>query len=106
MEGLAAKEAAMSNMVKHDDWLFDRLKDAEFAAHYLNAAQDDDDPQTYLTALRHVVEARCGMATLAQKTQLSRETLYRTLSVRGNPTMKTLNAILKAVGLRMGVSAH
>jgi probable addiction module antidote protein len=106
MEGLAAKEAAMSNMVKHDDWLFERLKDAEFAAHYLNAAHDDDDPQTYLTALRHVVEARGGMATLAQKTQLSRETLYRTLSVRGNPTMKTLNAILKAVGLRMGVSAH
>ena len=25
MEGLAAKEAAMSNMVKHDDWLFERL---------------------------------------------------------------------------------
>ncbi|MFZ9759719.1 MAG: DNA-binding protein, partial [Burkholderiaceae bacterium] len=43
---------------------------------------------------------------LAQKTQLSRETLYRTLSVRGNPTMKTLNAILKAVGLRMGVTAN
>jgi hypothetical protein len=31
MEGLAAKEAAMSNMVKHDNWLFERLKDAEFA---------------------------------------------------------------------------
>ena len=46
MEGLAAKDAAMSNMVKHNDWLFERLKDAEFAAHYLNAAQDDDDPQT------------------------------------------------------------
>ena len=43
---------------KHNDWLFEHLKDAEFAAEYLNAASEDDDPKTYLTALRKVVEAR------------------------------------------------
>ncbi len=44
--------------IKHNDWLFEHLKDAEFAAEYLNAASEDDDPKTYLTALRKVVEAR------------------------------------------------
>jgi len=90
----------------HDDWLMAQLADAEFAAEYLNAASEDDDPKTYLTALRKVVEARGGMASVADKAALSRETLYRTLSVRGNPTIKTLTAVLKATGLKFGVTAH
>ena len=49
--------------IKHNDWLTEQLKDAEFAAEYLNAASEDDDPKTYLTALRKVVEARGGMAS-------------------------------------------
>ena len=92
--------------VKHDEWLLQQLKDAEFAAEYLNAASEDDDPKTYLTALRKVVEARGGMADIAEKAHLSRETLYRTLSTRGNPTIRTLSAVLKATGLKFGVSAY
>lgn len=92
--------------VKHDAWLFEQLKDGDFAAEFLNAASEDDDPKTYLAALRKVVEARGGMAGVADKAHLSRETLYRTLSVRGNPTIKTLSAVLKATGLRFGVTAH
>jgi len=41
------------------------------------------------------------MGTVAEKTHLSRETLYRTLSARGNPTIKTLTAVLKATGLKI-----
>ncbi len=96
----------MSATARHDNWLFEQLKDAEFAAEFLNAASEDDDPKTYLTALRKVVEARGGMASVADKAALSRETLYRTLSVRGNPTIKTLTAVLKATGLKFGVTAH
>lgn len=96
----------MSATARHDNWLFEQLKDAEFAAEFLNAASEDDDPKTYLTALRKVVEARGGMASVADKADLSRETLYRTLSVRGNPTIKTLTAVLKATGLKFGVTAH
>jgi probable addiction module antidote protein len=51
-----------------------------------------------------VVEARCGMTALAVQTQLSRETLYRTLSARGNPTIKTLAAVLKATGLKISIA--
>ena len=96
----------MKDDINHDSWLFEQLQDAEFAAEFLNAASEDDDPKTYLTALRKVVEARGGVASIADKTQLSRETLYRTLSSRGNPTIKTLHAVLKATGLRFAVLAH
>lgn len=91
----------MSKTTTHDDWLLRQLEDSEFAAEFLNAASEDDDPATYLTALRKVVEARGGVGVVAEKTHLSRETLYRTLSARGNPTIKTLTAILKATGLKM-----
>ena len=94
-----------STNVPHDHWLLEQLKDAHFAAEFLNAASEDDDPKTYLTALRKVVDARGGMASVADKAELSRETLYRTLSVRGNPTIKTLTAVLKATGLKFGVTA-
>jgi len=96
----------MTMTVKHADWLLEQLKDGDFAAEYLNAASEDDDPQTYLTALRKIVEARGGMATIAEKAHLSRETLCRTLSTRGNPRIRTLSAVLKATGLKFGVSAH
>ena len=94
----------MSASVKHDEWLYVQLKDADFAAEFLNSAAQDEDPKTYLIALRKVVEARGGMAFIAEKAELSRETLYRTLSTRGNPTIKTLSAVLKATGLKFGVT--
>ena len=96
----------MKTCAKHDEWLMTQLADAEFAAEYLNAASEDDDPASYLAALRKVVDARGGMAVVAEETHLSRETLYRTLSTRGNPTIRTLNAVLKATGLKLGVSAN
>ena len=50
-----------------------------------------------------MVDAVGGMAALADKTGLSRETLYRTLSKGGNPRLDTLAVILAAFGLRLTV---
>lgn len=55
-------------------------------------------------ALRTVAEAMGGMTALAARTGLSRETLYRTLSDKGNPRLDTLTAILAAFGLRLAVA--
>ena len=52
MENLANKGNKMKAPIKHDEWLFIQLKDADFAAEFLNAASQDDDPKTYLIALR------------------------------------------------------
>lgn len=53
-----------------------------------------------MSALRHVVEARGGMAQIAARAGVSRETLYRTLSPKGNPTLKTLRSVVSATGLQ------
>jgi probable addiction module antidote protein len=63
----------------------------------------DGDERAVPVALRTIAGAVGGMAALAEKTGLSRETLYRTLSERGNPRLDTLAAILAAFGLRLSV---
>ena len=53
---------------KHEEWMSKKLKNACFAAEYLNAAAEDDDPASYMAALRKVAEARGGVAQLAEDT--------------------------------------
>lgn len=89
----------------HDDAMVDMLKrDPDFAVDYLRAAFDELDEEggeaSFLTALRQIVEARGGMAAIAERASLSRESLYRALSPNGNPTLKTLSAVVHAAGLR------
>ena len=76
--------------------------EAEVAA-YIEAMLEDGDARAVPVALRTVVDAVGGMTALADKTGLSRETLYRTLSQRGNPRLDTLAVILAAFGLRLTV---
>ena len=90
----------------HQPYLLAWLKDAENAAAYVEAAIELGDPAGVLQALRNVAEARGGVARIAEKTGLNRETLYRTLSKRGNPELKSLTAILDATGLRLSVTAR
>jgi probable addiction module antidote protein len=88
----------------YKEGLLERLKDPQEAAAYLDAALEDGDTEVFLLALRDVAEARLGgMTTLAQQTGLNRETLYRTLSEKGNPELVSLDKLLHAVGLRLAV---
>ena len=91
--------------VSHDEALVRELRaDPVFAAEYLQAAMEDaEEPAVLLIALRHVSEAY-GMAEVAKAAGIKRESLYRALSPKGNPTLKTLMAVLKAVGLRLAVA--
>lgn len=93
----------MKATVRHDDFMRERLADAQFAAGYLQSALEDGEPAVLLLALRRIAEARGGMAKLAQATGLTREALYRTLSAAGNPRLSSLAAILGATGLRLTI---
>ena len=75
-------------------------KDPEFAAEYLNAVLEDGDQRELLLALRRMAEAFGGVPKLAQETELNATSLYRTLSPRGKPELKSLKALLKAMGTR------
>lgn len=88
----------------HEEATIESLrKDPQFAAEYLNAILEDGDQQELLTALRYLAKAFGGASQLAEQAELNATTLYRTLSPRGNPEIKGLLALLKAMGLRLAV---
>ena len=82
----------------------DYLRNEDDIAAYLDAILADGDPRVVPVALRSIADAIGGMAALAERTGLSRETLYRTLSNKGNPRLDTLATILEAFGLRIAVA--
>jgi probable addiction module antidote protein len=93
--------------ISHNEATVRELREnPEFAAEYLRAAlEDTDEPGVLLVALRRVAEAKGGIAKVAKAAGVERESLYRALSVRGNPRLSTLVAVAKAVGLRLTVEA-
>jgi len=64
---------------------------------------EDGENGALLSALRDIIDARGGVSELAQAKGLSRETLYRTLSAEGNPTLDTLSKVLEFAELRVSI---
>ena len=91
--------------IPYEDWLLEQLKDAEFAAEYLNAVLAEDDQPTFMLALRDVARARGGISAVAQHSRLNRVSLSRALSRKGNPELRSLSRILEAAGLRFVIAA-
>ncbi len=96
-------------VASYNDWEVKELReDREFATAYLQIAMESlNNPEERggaLLALRAVAEAHGGLGAVAAEAGISRESLYRALSPKGNPTLKTLVAVLKTLGLRLSVS--
>lgn len=88
----------------HDEATIESFrKDPAFAAEYLNAILEDGDQAELMVALRYMAQAFGGVAELADQSNLNATTLYRTLSPQGNPELRSLKAILKAMGMRIAV---
>jgi probable addiction module antidote protein len=110
--GRVEAEAAMKELVgvgSYNDWEVQELrKDREFALAYLQVAMESlNNPEERaggLLALRAVAEAYGGLGVVAAQAGISRESLYRALSPKGNPTLRTLIAVLKTLGLRLSVA--
>ena len=80
----------------------DYLRTEADVAAYLKACMEEagDDPAFVVQALGTVARAK-GMSSLAKKTGLTREGLYKALSKRGNPSFDTVFRVVHAMGLRM-----
>ena len=61
---------------------------------------------TFIAKAMGVVARAKGMTALASETGLSREQLYRSFSEQGNPTLKTLLAVMKALGVDLTARLH
>ena len=76
------------------------LETDEAIAVFLSDALETGDA-TYVAKALGVVARAKGMAELARETGLSREQLYRSFSERGNPTLKTLLVVTRALGVEL-----
>ena len=83
-----------------DERLKEDLHDPEFAAAYLQDAWDDS-LEEFLVALRKHIQANGGMSLCAERAQITREALYRMLSDKGNPELRSIRAVLQATGINL-----
>jgi len=99
------KARAMSR--SWDDFMRDELADAARAQAYLEVAieefRESGNAEAFLEALGHLARARGGIAEVARKTGLNRESLYRTLSRHGNPQFRTVLGVIDALGMRVRI---
>lgn len=89
----------MKKARKYEDHLMDQLRDPKLASAYLNACLEDGDVDTFLLAVRDVVNAQSSMREIADETGLSRESMYKSLSKTGNPRVKNFFNIIQCLGL-------
>jgi probable addiction module antidote protein len=91
--------------IKTRKWdLAEHIKTEEDVVAYLDAALDDGDPELVTAVLGDIARSK-GMAKIAKKTGLGRESLYKALSKNGNPKLETFLKVVQALGLKLKVAA-
>ena len=75
-------------------------KAKDFAVAYLNVLIDDADQEELTAALGRIARLSGG-EKLVEKVELNAESLYRTLCRRGNPELRSVATLLKAMGIRL-----
>jgi probable addiction module antidote protein len=81
------------------------LVDPETITVFMADAFETGDAGHIAKALGIVARAK-GMTEIAKESGLSREMLYRSFSEKGNPTLKTMLAVMRAVGVDMTARQH
>ena len=79
------------------------LDSEEVVKLYLEEALAENDPVLWQRALGHAARS-AGMAKIAQKTGLNRESLYKALKEDAHPRFDTIMRVLKAMGLKLTIS--
>jgi probable addiction module antidote protein len=82
----------------------DDLISKDGIAIFLKDAFETGDAAYIAKAFGIVARAK-GMTELARDTGLSREQLYRSFSEEGNPTLKTIIAVMNALGIELSTKA-
>jgi probable addiction module antidote protein len=80
----------------------ERLRTPEAERLYLEAAFEDGDPALIAAALGDVVRAR-GATKIAEMTGVTRDAIYKGLNASGNPTVRTLTEVARALGYRLSI---
>lgn len=81
----------------------DYLNDEETVRYFIEDAIATGDVKDIADALGIVARSK-GMTEIARRAGVSRESLYRTLSVKGNPELATIVKVLDALGFRLALA--
>jgi probable addiction module antidote protein len=105
------KMKKINNYSTYDEWVIDVLRhEKDGADKYIKVAFEeyskDGDEKALLVTLRQATKAKMGFKGLAEKTGLSRESLYRALSPSGNPRLNTIKLVLSALGYDLTLQHH
>ena len=100
MAQTASKKIVKTRTTRYD--VSEHLRTPEEMAAYLDAWLEDapEDVAGISRALGDIARAK-GMTQVAIDAGLSRESLYRALSVGGNPSFATILKVAKALGVRL-----
>ena len=84
----------------------EQLRTPDERAAYLDAWLNEapDDAAGIARALGDIARAK-GMSSVARDAGLSRESLYKALSNKGNPSFATVLRVAKALGVRLHAEA-
>mgnify|MGYP002786827926 FL=1 len=94
------RKAARTRTMPYD--VAEQLRTPEERAAYLDAwlTEAPDDAAGIARALGDIARA-AGMSQVARDAGLSRESLYKALSERGNPSFATVLKVARALGVRL-----
>ena len=81
----------------------DYLDSNEMIAEYLNEVLEEGNDSDIIPAIGHVAKA-IGMTKIAEKTGLSRPSLYKALSEGAKPQFGTIMKVLKAIGGQLQIN--
>ena len=82
----------------------EHLETEEDMAAYLNVALEEGDLQLILATLGDIARAR-QMTVVAKNAGIGRESLYKSLSAKGNPEFATVLKVMRALGFKLQASA-
>ena len=81
----------------------DYLESNEMIAEYLNEVLENGNETDLVKAIGHVAKA-IGMTKIAERTGMSRPSLYKALSDGAKPQFSTIIKVLKAIGGQVTVN--
>lgn len=104
MPRAAAKKVTRTKTTPYD--VAEHLRTPREMAAYLDAWLDEapNDAAGIAKALGDIARAK-GMTQVAKDAGLSRESLYRALSVGGNPSFATVLKVARALGVKLHAQA-
>ena len=80
------------------------LDSDDAVAEFIDAALETGEPAVLIRALSEVARVQ-GMAKVAKRSGLGRESLYKALQPTSHPRLETIMRVAQALGIRLHASA-